>query len=352
MTAWALGAAVLLLLANAFFVAVEFALIAARRTRIEPLAESGNRRARVALAAMQDLGVQLAGAQLGITMASLGLGFVAEPAVAELLVHGIEAVAHWPSGLVHTVAFVVALSIVVFLHMVLGEMVPKNIAIAGAERTLLWLAVPNRIYVTAFRWVIVVLNSAANGVVRVFGVTPPDELRTAHTPEELTRMLASSRREGQIDDFEHELLRGALHFGRRPAREVMVPRPGVVTVPRWATVARVEQAVVDSGHSRLPVTGGSPDELVGFVHAKDLLALPPEAYDAPLPVGVIRRMVVVGPDIPLEQLLLALQLARVHVAVVTESGRTLGIVTLEDLLEQLVGDIRDESDREGEHARS
>jgi CBS domain containing-hemolysin-like protein len=347
MTTWALAATVVLLLANAFFVAVEFALIAARRTQIEPLAAEGNRRARLALSAMRELSLQLAGAQLGITMASLGLGFVAEPALAHLLESAIEGVVELPSGALHAISFTAALTIVVFLHMVLGEMVPKNIAIAGPERTLLLLVVPNKLYLGLFRPFIWLLNGLANLGVRALGVEPQDELTDSHTTDELASMVEESRHEGLLDEFEHSLLRGALHFGDRQASSVMVPRERMVTVPRWATIGAVEKLVIESGHSRIPVVASGLDEVVGFVHAKDLLTVPPDHYRRRLPAALIRQMIVVPGDQSLELLLLAMRQARVHLALVVDAdGRTLGMVALEDLLEELVGDIRDETDRD------
>jgi CBS domain containing-hemolysin-like protein len=351
-TTWALVAALLLLLANAFFVAVEFALIAARRTQIEPLAADGNRRARIALTSMRELSLQLAGAQLGITMASLGLGFVAEPAVAHLIESAIDGVVEIPAGALHAISFVVALTIVVFLHMVLGEMVPKNIAIAGPERTLLLLAVPNLVYVKVFRPFIWLLNGLANLGVRALGVEPRDEIADSHTTAELASMVAASRSEGLLEEFEHSLLRGALNFGDRTAQSVMVPRDEMVTVARWSTVGTIEQRVVESGHSRLPVVGGGLDDVAGFVHAKDLLTVPAADYHRRLPPELVRRMLVVRADQSLELLLLAMRQARVHLALVVEDARTVGMVTLEDLLEELVGDIRDETDRDDRGATS
>lgn len=345
MNAWALVAAALLILANAFFVAVEFALVASRQTRIEPLAAEGSRSARAALAAMQDLNLQLAGAQLGITLASVLLGFVGEPAVAALVEAPIRVVFDPPEAVLHGVSVVLALGIVVFLHMVLGEMVPKNLAIAGPERSLLVLALPNQVYVTLFRPVIRVLTGMANGISRLFGVEPRSEVATVHTAEEFAAMLAHSHAEGLIEPFERDLLTGVLDFEDRRVDAVMVPRASVVTLPAGATVADAERLAVTSGHSRLPVVASDDGELTGFVHAKDLLMLSPTAWDRPVPERVVRRMLRVPPERTLGDLLVAMRTARVHVAVVVDpAGAALGLVTLEDLLEELVGDIRDESD--------
>jgi CBS domain containing-hemolysin-like protein len=338
--------ALALLVANGFFVAVEFALIASRRTKLESMAEGGSARARLALGSMRHLNLQLAGAQLGITMASLVLGYVAEPTVAGLIEGGVERVVELPDGLLHTIGFVVALTIVAFLHMVIGEMVPKNIAIAAPERTLLALALPNRAYVTVFGPLLRVLNGLANAGVRLLGVEPQDELATAASADELAAMLGASRDQGLIEGVAHQLLTGALDLGDRRITTVLVPKDEVVWLPRSATPEEAEALVVSSGHTRLLVAGAGVDDVLGFVHAKDLLTVSEVARDRPLPLGRIRRMLVVGEDTSLDDALLAMQQARIHVAVITDrQGRTLGIATLEDVIEALVGDIRDESDR-------
>jgi CBS domain containing-hemolysin-like protein len=340
-----LGFAIFLLLANGFFVAVEFAVVASRRTKLEPLAEEGSLRARLALRANHELSLQLAGAQLGITMASLGLGAVAEPALAHLLESAIGVIGDIPDGVLHTISFILALAVVVFAHMVIGEMVPKNIAITDPERMMLRLAIPNHLYVTVFRPVIRLLNAMANGGVRLFGVEPRDTLSTAHTPDELAGMLAASREEGLVEEVAHQLLTGALDFGTRPIGAVMVRRERVVFVRRDETVADAEQVVVASGLSRLPVVGHDIDDVIGFVHAKDLLTVPADRRDRPIPFGRLRRMLVVPDELALDDVLVAMRRARTHVAVVVDDGgRTLGIASLEDVLEALVGDIRDESD--------
>jgi len=338
--------AVLLLVANGFFVAVEFALMASRRTKLEAMAEHGSAPARLALGSMRHLNLQLAGAQLGITMASLVLGYVAEPAVAGLIESGIETFVEVPEGVLHTIGFVTALTIVVFLHMVIGEMVPKNIALAAPERTMLALAVPNRAYVTLFGPLLRILNTIANACVRLLGIEPRDELATAASAEELAVMLSASREEGLIEEVAHQLLSGALDLPDRSITTVMVPRDGVVWLPRAATPEEAEALVVSSGHTRLVVAGESVDDVLGFVHAKDLLTIPRHARSVRLPLGRVRRMLLVSEQTSLDDALLAMQQARLHMAVVTDGeGRTLGIATLEDVIEALVGDIRDESDR-------
>jgi CBS domain containing-hemolysin-like protein len=339
-----LVAIVVLLAANAFFVALEFAVLASRRSRLEPLAESGDRAASRGLEAMSDLNVQLAGAQLGITVASLILGLVGEPAVAHLLEGPVDHLPGIPEGWSHGVAAVIGLAIVVFAHMVLGEMVPKNLTLAHPESTLRVISLPNRAYLALARPLVRVLNGLSNLGVRAFGVEPRDELATAVTVEELAVMVAASREEGTIQGFAAELLTGVLDFGGREVASVMVGRDRIRSIPSTATPAEAEAVVLDCGHSRLPVLGpGGTDDVLGFLHAKDLLQLPQAAFGRPLPPRLLRRMLVVPRERTLEDLLLAMRRSRVHFALVTEpDGTTAGIVTLDDLLQELVGDITDE----------
>ncbi len=339
-----LVAAVALLVANGFFVAAEFGLVAARRTRIEQLVGGGDARARAVQRSIRDLSFMLSASQLGITMASLGLGWVGEPAVASLL-EGPVGLSGLPEGAAHTVSFVVALTIVVFLHMVVGEMAPKNIAIARAEETALAVAVPMLAFTGAFRPVVHLLNLLANLVLRLVGVAPPDRAVDAHTGDEIAAMLALSRRAGLLEDVEHRLLSGALGLPGRQVTAAMVPRSQVVAVSAAATAEEVEQVVLESGHSRLPVVGRDLDDVLGFLHAKELLGLGPGARHRPFPRHLVRRMLVVPERTNLEQVLLAMRRARVHFAlVVGPSGATLGLITLEDVLEELVGEISDEHD--------
>lgn len=345
MTVWFLVAAAVLLVANAFFVAAEFALVASRAPRLEA-GDADDRANRLALAAVRDLQRQLAGCQLGITMASLGLGYTAEPALARLLESAFERMGGLPSGVIDTVSFVAALAVVVTVHMVLGEMVPKNIAISGPEASARVLAPVLRVYMAVLGPVIWALNAVSAGLVRMTGLKPVDEIDTVLTVNELHTLLAGARAEGVIEQAEHELLSGALQFRARSAGSLMVPRSRLVSVPRSASVAGIEAVVAASGHTRLPVWASDPDDVVGFVHAKDLLRMPAEGRDDPVPLELVRRMLVVGPDHPGRELMVWMRRSRIHIALVRDDrSRVLGIVTLEDLLESLVGDIYDETDR-------
>ena len=350
MTIWLLIITLVLVLVNGFFVALEFALVGSRRAKLEALAADGSRQATNALNASSDLTMHLAGAQLGVTMASLGIGLFGEPTVSHLVETAIVAVGiTLPESILSTIGLVVGLSIVVFCHMVIGEVVPKNLALAGPERALLKLAPFSRVYLKIFRPVVRLLQTMANFGVRLFKVEPRDELTSAHTAKELTMMLAESHEEGLIEEFAHDLMTGVLDFGGRTAGAVMVPRDDILVVARTATVAEVERCIVESGHSRIPVVdAGGPDavdNILGFVHSKDLLTLGVEDQDEPLPLRLVRRMLVVPSDRSLEQVLVSMRHERVHVAVVRgPDHRTAGVVTLEDLLEELVGEILDESD--------
>ncbi|MFP5577881.1 MAG: hemolysin family protein [Acidimicrobiia bacterium] len=347
MNVGALFASVLLLAANAFFVAVEFALVASRRTRLAALADDGSKAAARAMDSLKDLSRQLAGAQLGITICSLLLGYVAEPAIAHAIEDVLQDRIRVSEGAATTIGFALALSIVVFFHMVLGEMVPKNIAIAAPERTVLALEWANRLYLRVFGPVIVVLNALANGIIRLLGAEPADEISDSHTSDELADMVSASRKEGLIQDVQDRILRGALAIGEAPIGPMVVPRERIGFVPRRATTVDAEQEVVRSGHTRLLVVGdGGLDDVLGFLHAKDLLTVPEALRDAPLPLGKIRRLPIVRDDTIVDDVLLALQKARVHLALVADAeGRTVGIVSLEDALEELVGEIVDESDK-------
>ncbi|HEU4750867.1 MAG TPA: hemolysin family protein [Acidimicrobiia bacterium] len=339
---------VILLVANGFFVAAEFAFTAARRAVVE---EVPGRSARAAARAMKHLSLTLAGAQIGITIATLLLGFVAEPSVASLL----EVLLGWlpiSDDLLHTIALVVALLIVVFLHMVIGEMAPKNIAIAAPERLALVLALPFQLFMTVFRPLVFVLNGIANLVLRLFGVEPRDELETTQTADDLAQVIAAGRQEGVIEEFAHKLLSGAIVFSERDASEVMVPRPDIVALAVTATPAEIERVVTEEGFSRIPVFGEDVDDIVGFVHAKDLLSIPDDAYNEPIPPEIIRPLLIVPESAPVRPLLADMQRNGRHLAlIIDEHGGTAGLLTLEDIAEELVGEIRDEYDENESEVR-
>lgn len=348
-----------LLLLNAFFVGAEFAVISARRSQIEPLAQAGRRSARTTLWAMEHISLMLACAQLGITVASLGLGAVTEPAVAGLIEPWLVS-AGLPTGFVHPIALTIALSLVVYFHVVIGEMVPKNLAIAGPERTALLLAPPLVAVARAISPLLRLLSAVTGVLLRLLKVEPKQEIASAFTAEEMHSIIAESRREGLLED-EHGLVTQALQLGGRRAGDVMVPPDRLVTVPQGSTPTEVEALVARTGFSRFPVTArdsgrhgvltmgdpaarepGAAPEIVGYLHLKDLLYADDERYDQPVPDKRVRSLTRVTPEEHLEDTLAAMQRTGSHLArVAGDGGATLGVVFLEDVLEELVGEVRD-----------
>ncbi len=332
----ALLLAVALLAGNAFFVGAEFALISARRSQIEPLAEGGARRARRTLWAMERVSLMLAGAQLGITVCSLGLGAVGEPAIAHLLERPFAATGI-PESLLHPIAFVLALGIVVYLHMVLGEMVPKNIALAAPERTAMILGPLLAAIVQMVKPVIWLLNSTANGILRLVRVEPRDEVSSAFTAEEVAAMLAESRREGLLDHEEHELLTGALQFEQVQASDLVLGPDALISIDADVTAREIEDIVARTGFSRFPVrdAGGS---LTGYLHVKDVLDLEP---DEAVPARRVRRLPKIAADAAVDDIVEILQRTGSHLGAVQASDRVLGVVALEDAIEELIGEVTD-----------
>ncbi len=330
--------ALLLLVVNAFFVGAEFALISTRRSLIEPRAAAGSRRARVTLDAMERVSLMLAGAQLGITLASLGLGAVAEPAVAHLLEGAFDA-AHAPKGLLHPVAFVLALAIVVFLHVVIGEMVPKNLALAEPERSALILTPALVWVVRVLRPAIVGCNALANLSLRAVRITPRQELASAYTHDEVAQLIAESHQEGLLAEEEHELLTGALGFDERTVESVMLVPSQLVVIQPGSTPREVEQLAARTGFSRFPVRDGT-DELIGYVHLKDVLETNPVRRASAIESKWVRPLLRLGVHDTLAGALALMQSGGAHLArVMGESGELVGVVALEDVLEELVGEI-------------
>ena len=338
----ALTLAVVLLAANAFFVGAEFALMSARRSSMEPLAEAGDRRAVTVLWAMEHVSLMLAAAQLGITICSTSLGLVAEPAIA----HAIEGPLHAlgvPDGFTHPIAFLLALLVVVYLHVVLGEMVPKNLAVSGPDRAVLLFGPPLVWVARVLRPVIVALNWLANHVLRLFRVEPRDEVASAFTAQEVQSIVERSQAEGLLAD-EQGLLSGAIEFSDRTAAQVMVPVEDLVTVGASGTPDDIEHLVARTGFSRFPVVDddGRP---TGYLHIKDVLYADDQSRALPVPAWRVRTLAVVAPDDEVETALAAMQRSGSHLARVDDAGRTAGGVFLEDILEELVGEVRDAMQR-------
>jgi CBS domain containing-hemolysin-like protein len=344
MSVSALLVAIFLVLINGFFVAVEFAFTASRKPTIQEMADGGSRLARWALASMNELPVTFAGAQLGVAGASLALGFVIESSL-ESAFHDLYDSLGLPSGAITAMSLGTALLIVSFVHNVFGEMAPKNATIAAPERAALVLAAPFRGYVNLLRPIIFSLSWAASGVLRLFGVRTSHAVEVAHSPEDIATLVKTIGAGGVIQPSSSSLLTSALKFQDTLVSEVMVPRPDLIALPDSATAEEFEATVVATGHSRIPVHGESLDDVKGFVHAKDLIAVGAGELGQPIPSHLIRAVPVVPESTPVSPVLEMMRSNAVHIAIaIDEHGGVAGLVTLEDIAEELVGDIRDEHD--------
>ncbi len=343
MSTWtALLIAAALLGANAFFVGAEFAIMSVRRSQIEPLAAGGSRAALTVLWAMENVSLMLACAQLGITICSTGLGVVAEPALAHA-VEGPLLAMGLPEQASHVVGFTLALGLVVYLHVVVGEMVPKNLAVAGPLRAALWFGPPLVLLSRLVSPVIRLLNWAANAVLRAFGIEPKDEVVSAFTAEEVAAIVERSRAEGTIAD-DLGLLTGAIEFSEATASSVMVPRERLVALEFGSTPDELERAVARTGFSRFPVVDAQGVAL-GYLHLKDVIHAEGAARHVPVPRSRVRPMAVVAPDDEIEDVLAVMQRSGAHLATVMVDGEQRGVVFLEDILEELVGEVRDAMQR-------
>ncbi|MEV4320588.1 hemolysin family protein [Actinocrispum sp. NPDC049592] len=331
---------ILLLCLNAFFVGAEFALVSARRDRLEAMAERGVDRARMVIRAAEKTSIMMAGAQFGITLCTIALGALGEPTVAHYLEQVLEPLGV-PDAVVHGIAFAIALLIVSVLHVLLGEMVTKNIAIAAPERTAVWLTPLLVGWVRLTRPVISLLNLMANGILRLLHVEPKNELESAYTSEELASLIADSRREGLLDDSEHRRLTQTLSSAGRTVADVLVPIDSLTTVPYPPKIGDIEAAVVSTGFSRFPVRL-SDGRLNGYVHVKDVLDMAGADADTPLPWARVRGLPQIPADVRLDEALAALRRVQSHLAKAVHSdGTVLGVVALEDLVEEYVGTVRD-----------
>jgi CBS domain containing-hemolysin-like protein len=349
-----LGVLLTLLLvgANGFFVGAEFSLISARRDRLEALAEHGKASAVTVIRAGERLPLMLAGVQLGVTVCSILLGRIGEPVVADLFERPLELIG-MPDAVLHPVSFVVALSIVVILHMLLGEMVPKNIAIAGPEKAAMLLVPVYLVYVRAARPFIAFYNWCAFVTLRALRVDPKSELEVTVSTVELSEMIAESVSEGLIDPEEHTRLTRALQVRTRVAGDVAVPVRDIRAVPVAAAgsgprVGAVEQALAETGYSRFPVVDPAGG-FVGYLHIKDVLARGvPEQHgpDAVLGLAAVRPLPQIPVSLSLPEALSRLRRSKSHLALATDAtGRVVAMVALEDLVEDLVGTVRDGTHR-------
>ncbi|POH65194.1 MULTISPECIES: hemolysin family protein [Cryobacterium] len=354
MNDWAgLGWLFVLLLGNAFFVAAEFAVISARRSQIEPLAEAGKRSAKTALWAMEHATLMLATSQLGITVCSLLILNVSEPAIHHLLEIPLK-LTGLPEEAIGTIAFIMALLIVSYLHVVFGEMVPKNLSFSIPDQAVLILAPPLVFFGRLVKPVIVALNSTANGVLRLFGVAPKNEATSTYTLDEVATIVTQSTREGVLSD-DSGALSAAFEFTTKTAKDIAVPLDQLVTLPESATPADVEKAVTRHGFSRyvLDYESGEPS---GYIHLKDVLGLDVDpvdpvdtgktGYTDPIPAKLIRQLVSIFEDTDLEDALATMRRSGAHLArTFTVTGDATGVLFLEDIIEELVGEVQDATRR-------
>ena len=331
--------ALFLVLLNGFFVLAEFALVKVRETRLNELVEQGNRSAKAARHVVQHLDAYLSATQLGITLASLGLGWLGEPAIARLITPLIG-----DDLFAHTIAGVLAFLIITFFHIVIGELAPKSLAIQRPESSALGTAKPLQFFYTIFFPAIWALNGAANWLLRLIGLHPATEADLAHSEEELRMIVSASHERGILDELERDLLDNVFDFAERVAREVMIPRQDMSVIYLDDTIEDIQRLVREEPHTRYPVCDEDRDHVVGMVHIRDLW--PIMSGNSQLTIrDVLHDIPLVPEGISIAQLLKEMQKGRKHMAVVIdEYGGTSGLITLEDILEEIVGDIHDEFD--------
>ncbi|QOC91574.1 hemolysin family protein [Micromonospora craniellae] len=332
----------ILLVVNAFFVGAEFAVISARRSQIEPKAQAGSRAAQTTLWAMEHATLMLATSQLGITVCSLLILNVSEPAIHHLLEIPLANTPLSP-GMVSVLAFVVALVLVTFLHVVFGEMVPKNISFSVPTRAALILAPPLVVVARIFNPIIWSLNGIANGILRLFRVTPKDEATSTYTLDEVATIVAQSTREGVLVDG-NGALTAAVEFTGKTVGDVEVPLTDLVVLPTTVTPAEIQRAVATHGYSRYLLS--NDEEPSGYLHIKDVMDLTGDAWTSPVPAKRVRRLASVRRDSELEDALAAIRRSGAHVARVLDSdGGSTGVIFLEDIVEELIGEVQDVTTR-------
>ena len=340
MTVLAIAVGSLLVLFNGAFVALEFGLLGAMKSAIDAEATAGRKSALVAQRLQRDVLTTLGGAQLGITICSLVIGRLAEPAVASVIEQLVNEFAEISETVLHSVSFAIALALVVVVHMVLGEMVPKNLAITGPEKTLLLLARPMALYLSLARPLIRMFQGFSNGLLSMFRVEPTSELDESTTSAELALMVDESHDQGLIDSQEYALIESAIAFGQTPATSVMAQMNHVHSVSVDSEIVEIEDQIVKTGHTRLVVHGADMNDVRGFVHSKDLLGIKEKKQS--LAPDLIRPMLRVDPESTLPDVLQLMRRSQIHLAVVTSEGTNIGVLTLDDVMRGLVGPLLQE----------
>ncbi|MBA50694.1 MAG: hypothetical protein CL456_01050 [Acidimicrobiaceae bacterium] len=340
MTVLAIAVGSLLVVFNGAFVALEFGLLGAMKSAIDTEATTGRKSALAAQRLQRDVLTTLGGAQLGITICSLVIGRLAEPAVASVIERLVNEFAEISETVLHSVSFAIALALVVVVHMVLGEMVPKNLAITGPERTLLLLARPMALYLSLARPLIRMFQGFSNGLLGLFRVEPTSELDESTTSAELALMVDESHDQGLIDSQEYALIESAIAFGQTPATSVMAQIDHVHSVSVDSEIVEIEDQIVRTGHTRLVVHGADMNDVRGFVHSKDLLGIKEKKQS--LAPDLIRPMLRVDPESTLPDVLQLMRRSQIHLAVVTSEGTNSGVLTLDDVMRGLVGPLLQE----------
>jgi CBS domain containing-hemolysin-like protein len=333
------------ILANAYFVATEFALVAVRRTQIDLWVAEGRRGAASAKVAIEHLDDAIAATQLGITAASLGLGWIGEPAVANLIEPVFESIGLGSLIAVHSVAVVVAFALITFLHVVLGELAPKAVALEHPGRVALFCARPLMAFGRVFRLLLLLMNGAGNAVVRLFGVHPAARHHSVHSADELSLLVSEARAAGKIRPYAGRILGNVFRLTRTRVRDVMVPRDQMLAIDRSIDPEALLDMLRESGFTRIPVYDGTFDHVVGILHAKDLFHVYAQERVVVL-ADAIRPAQEIRPDLSVADALRRFRRGRAHLAIVREkNGPVLGVCTLEDVLEEIVGEIEDEHDQ-------
>ncbi|NCU37709.1 HlyC/CorC family transporter [Candidatus Saccharibacteria bacterium] len=329
--------AVAALASNAFFVGSEFALLSARRTQIELLALKGSIAAKTVLKAMDDVSLSLAGGQLGVTLSSLVFGAISEPLVAHSL-EPVLAATGLPVYLLHPFAFVIALILMVSMHVVIGEMIPKNLSLADPTKSALRLVPSLFAFVQTIKPIITGLNMISNGIVRLLGLKPRREVRSSFSRDEVAGFVKESQREGLITKDEEYRLSGSLDFEYRTIEQAILSVDDIVVAPYKTTARGVEELSVKTGFSRFPISDGK-EGFVGYVHLKDIMHVSDRAFDSPIPRVRIRTLGEITPHTTLMDALTEMRRLESHILQVRSGGKTYGVVMLEDVLEELVGPI-------------
>lgn len=346
MDSWLLFLAFLLVLANGFFVAAEFAIVKVRSTQLTELADEGSARAKMARRLTKHLDAYLSATQLGITLASLALGWVGEPAFEHIIEPLFERIGGLSEVAARSVSATFAFVVISVLHIVLGELAPKSVAIQKPVGTSLWIAYPLHWFYVVTYPAIVLLNGVSRAVLKIFGIHPASEHETAHSPEELRLILASSEKAGILSEENREIIEGVFQFSKRTARQIMVPRTDVVVLSVTRTIEENLETIRTTRHTRYPLCEGSLDHTIGLIHVKDLLLAQLRGPGRSL-LDLKRDILFVPENSTVESLLSQFIEHKTHMAVILdEYGGASGIVSLENITEELFGQIQDEFDRE------